>query len=77
EMGLYGKNLLQENNDPSKLIASFTLFERVGNASLVRVQADNIDKPFDLNNGARLNLGSTAKLRTLVTYLEIVQELHA
>jgi membrane peptidoglycan carboxypeptidase len=76
EMGLYGKNLLQEKDDPSKLIASFTLFERVGNASLVRVQADNIDKPFDLNNGARLNLGSTAKLRTVVTYLEIVQELH-
>jgi len=76
EMGLYGKNLLQENNDPSRLIASFTLFERVGNASLVRVQADNIDQPFDLNNGARLNLGSTAKMRTLVTYLEIVQELH-
>ncbi|MGN5479268.1 hypothetical protein ACTMU2_26970 [Cupriavidus basilensis] len=46
-------------------MASFTLFERVGNASVVRVQADNIDRPFDINSGARLNLGSTAKLRTL------------
>jgi len=76
EMGLYGKNLLREGDDPSRLVASFTLFERVGNASVVRVQADNVDQPFDINNGARLNLGSTAKLRTLVTYLEIVSELH-
>ena len=58
-------------------MASFTLYERVGNASLLRVQADNVDQPFDLNSGARLNLGSTAKLRTLVTYLEIVTELQA
>jgi len=77
EMGLYGKNLLREGDDPSRLVASFTLFERVGNASLVRVQADNVDQPFDINNGARLNLGSTAKLRTLVTYLEVIDEIHA
>ncbi|CAG9183024.1 hypothetical protein LMG23994_05044 [Cupriavidus pinatubonensis] len=76
-MGLYGHNLLREQDDPSKLVASFTLFERVGNASVVRVQSDNIDQPFDINSGARLNLGSTAKLRTLVTYLEIFSELHA
>lgn len=76
QMGLYGKNLLREGDDPSKLVASFTLFERVGNASVVRVQTDNVDQPFDINAGARLNLGSTAKLRTLVTYLEIVNELH-
>lgn len=76
EMGLYGKNLLREGDDPSRLVASFTLFERVGNTSLVRVQADNVDQPFDINSGARLNLGSTAKLRTLVTYLEIINELH-
>jgi len=76
KMGLYGHNMLREQDDPSKLMASFTLFERVGNASVVRVQADNVDQPFDLNSGARFNLGSTAKLRTLVTYLEIVTELH-
>ncbi len=76
EMGLYGHNLLRDHDDPSKLIASFTLYERVGDASLVRVQADNVDLPFDMNSGARLNLGSTAKLRTLVTYLEIMTELH-
>ncbi|MCA7083578.1 transglycosylase domain-containing protein [Cupriavidus sp. DB3] len=76
ELGLYGHNMLRDHDDPSKLAASFTLFERVGNASYLRVQADNIDQPFDLNSGARLNLGSTAKLRTLVTYLEILAELH-
>ncbi|MBS0341485.1 MAG: transglycosylase domain-containing protein [Proteobacteria bacterium] len=76
KMGLYGHNMLRDQDDPSKLTASFTLFERVGNASEVRVQADNVDQPFDVNSGARFNLGSTAKLRTLVTYLEIVAELH-
>ncbi|MGX6564754.1 transglycosylase domain-containing protein [Cupriavidus necator] len=75
-MGLYGHNMLRDQDDPSRLTASFTLFERVGNASVVRVQADNVDQPFDINSGARLNLGSTAKLRTLVTYLEIITELH-
>lgn len=76
EMGLYGKNLLKDSDDPSRLVASFTLFERVGNAAVVRVQTDNVDQPFDINAGARLNLGSTAKLRTLVTYLEVINELH-
>ena len=30
----------------------------------LRVQADNLDQPFDINQGAKLDLGSTAKLRT-------------
>ena len=55
---------------------SFTLFERGEHSNLLRVQTDNFDQPFDLNEGARLDLGSTAKLRTLVTYLELVAELH-
>src|SRR5262249_2995494 len=42
----------------------------------LRIQADNIDQPFDMNDGMKLDLGSTAKLRTLVTYLEIISELH-
>ena len=42
----------------------------------MRVQVDNLDQPFDLNSGARLELGSTAKLRTLVTYLELVAGLY-
>ncbi len=73
---LYGQNLLRPGDDPSKLTYSFTLFERRGGANVLRVQTDNVDQPFDINEGARLNLGSTAKLRTLLTYLEIVTRLH-
>ncbi|WPG38364.1 transglycosylase domain-containing protein [Variovorax sp. EBFNA2] len=75
--GLYGAHLLDPGADPSPLVYSFTLFERSAGANLLRVQADNIDQPFDVNQGARLDLGSTAKLRTLVSYLELVAELHA
>jgi membrane peptidoglycan carboxypeptidase len=74
--GLYGSHLLDPGADPGPLIYSFTLFERGTQANLLRVQADNIDQPFDVNQGARLDLGSTAKLRTLVSYLELVAELH-
>lgn len=75
--GLYGFRLLNDGDDTSKLVFSFTLFERGNGANLLRVQTDNVDQPFDLNEGARLDLGSTAKFRTLVTYLELVAELHA
>lgn len=75
--GLYGSHLLAEGTDPGRLVFSFTLFERGARANRLRIQADSIDRPFDVNEGARLDLGSTAKLRTLVTYLEIVAELHA
>lgn len=75
--GLYGLRLLKEGDDTSRLVFSFTLFERSNGANLLRVQTDNVDQPFDLNEGTRLDLGSTAKFRTLVTYLELVAELHA
>ncbi|HEY2978422.1 MAG TPA: transglycosylase domain-containing protein [Burkholderiaceae bacterium] len=74
--GLYGYHLLNEGDDTSKIVFSFTLFERGEQANLLRVQTDNVDQPFDLNEGAKLDLGSTAKLRTLITYLELVAELH-
>ena len=74
--GLYGHRLLRPGDDPSRIAFSFTLFQRSERGNLLRVQADNLDQPFDLNEGARLDLGSTAKLRTLVTYLELVAQLH-
>ena len=77
EAGLVGFRMLDPGADPAPLVYSFTLFERGARANLLRVQADNIDQPFDVNQGARLDLGSTAKLRTLVSYLELVAELHA
>jgi membrane peptidoglycan carboxypeptidase len=75
-LGLKGFHLL-ERGDPSRVLYSFTLYERVGRANLVRVQTDNLDQPLDLNAGARLDLGSTAKLRTLITYLESIAAIHA
>jgi len=65
KLGLYGHRLLKTNasNDPLKI--SLTLYERGEDTNLLRVQADNLDQPFDLNRGAKLDLGSTAKLRTL------------
>lgn len=75
--GLFGPHMFDPGADPGPLVYSFTLFERGAQANLLRVQADNIDQPFDVNQGARLDLGSTAKLRTLVSYLELVAELHA
>lgn len=74
-LGLNQKQLL-ENADPAKVVYSFTLFERTDQGNLLRVQTDNYEQPFDINQGMKLDLGSTAKFRTLVTYLEIVAALH-
>lgn len=75
--GLYGFHLLDRGDDPSKLFFSVTLLERADTANLLRVQTDSGEQPFNINEGARLDLGSTAKLRTLITYLEVVSEFHA
>lgn len=55
---------------------SFNLVERTPGGNRVRVQTDTSDQLFDINEGSKLELGSTAKLRVLATYLEIVAELH-
>lgn len=74
--GLIGERLLQ----PGTLGAvrySFTLLERTPEGNEVRVQTDTTNQPLDINEGSKLELGSTAKLRVLATYLELVAELHA
>jgi membrane peptidoglycan carboxypeptidase len=73
---LYGAYLLSPGNDLSKPIYSFTLYENTEEGALLRVQADNLNQPFDINKGAKLDMGSSAKLRTLITYLQLVAELH-
>ncbi|MFD2367421.1 transglycosylase domain-containing protein [Pseudoduganella sp. GCM10020061] len=73
--GLTGRHMLG-NGDPAKVVYSFTLLERGRDANYLRVQTDNFDQPLDINEGAKLDLGSTAKLRTLVTYLDIIDQLH-
>lgn len=62
---------------PEKVIYSLTLYERGDEGNLLRVQADNHGQPLNITEGTRLELGSTAKLRTLVSYLEVIEQLHA
>ena len=76
EAKLMGSRLLESKNDLSRVIYSFTLYELTDNANMLRVQADNFPDPFDINEGVKLDLGSTAKLRTLVHYLEIMSDLY-
>jgi membrane peptidoglycan carboxypeptidase len=76
KFGLLGEHLLG-SADPGKVIYSFTLYERTPHGNLVRINTDSLDQPFDINTGARIDLGSTSKLRTLVTYLELIEETRA
>ena len=73
--GLNQYQLLDIGN-PGSVIYSVTLYEQTAGVNQLRVQTDNFDQPLDINQGTRLQLGSTAKLRTLIHYLEIVAELH-
>jgi membrane peptidoglycan carboxypeptidase len=75
QSGLYGLHLLT-SEDPGKIVYSFTLYERGEQANLLRIMTDTNDQPLNINEGIKLELGSTAKLRTMVGYLEIIGELH-
>lgn len=74
--GLFGARMLNQNADLSPVIYSLMLFERTASGNLLRVQTDNYDQPLDINEGIRLDLGSTAKLRTLVHFLELIADLY-
>jgi membrane peptidoglycan carboxypeptidase len=73
--GLRAERMLAKG-DPSRVIYSLSLFEKTPRGNVLRVLADNLDKPFDMNEGMKLELGSTAKLRTAAHYLELVADLH-
>ncbi|WP_455233006.1 transglycosylase domain-containing protein [Geopseudomonas aromaticivorans] len=75
QIGLFGERLLSPALT-ADVRYSFTLFERGANGNRVRVQTDTTGQPFDINEGSKLELGSTAKLRVMATYLEMVSELH-
>ncbi|MCY1398034.1 Transglycosylase [compost metagenome] len=75
KIGLFGERLLTPTST-TQVRYSFTLFERTPDGSRVRVQTDSTDQPFDINEGSKLELGSTAKLRVLTSYLQIIAELH-
>ncbi|MBV4520125.1 penicillin-binding protein [Pseudomonas sp. SWRI74] len=75
EIGLMGERLLTPTST-TQVRYSFTLFELTPDGSRVRVQTDSTDQPFDINEGSKLELGSTAKMRVMTTYLQIIAELH-
>ncbi|SED15506.1 Membrane carboxypeptidase (penicillin-binding protein) [Pseudomonas mohnii] len=75
QIGLIGERLLTPTST-TQVRYSFTLFELTPDGSRVRVQTDSTDQPFDINEGSKLELGSTAKMRVLTTYLQIIAELH-
>ena len=73
--GLRGERLLS-HGDPRKVIYSLLLYEVTSRGNFVRVQADSLERPFDLNTGMKMELGSTAKLRTVAHYLELIAGLY-
>jgi membrane peptidoglycan carboxypeptidase len=73
--GLVGDQLLG-SVDPAKVAWSVVLYERGDDRNLLRVHADSLEQPFDINSEAKLILGSTGKLRTLATYLGIIDSLY-
>ena len=60
---------------PAGLLYSFVLYERDGEAAVLRAQTDEFEGPFSLPDQMKMELGSTAKLRTLVSYLEVMAEI--
>lgn len=75
-LGLNQGERLLAGVDPRKVNYSFLLYERTGAGNALRVHADSFNQPFDLNRGVKLELGSTAKLRTLAHYLELMAMLY-
>jgi membrane peptidoglycan carboxypeptidase len=73
--GMLREPRLLASGDPAKVVYSFSLYERMGDTNVLRAQVDTLEQPFNVNRGMKLDLGSTAKLRTLVHYLELVSRL--
>lgn len=74
--GLVGPRLLS-GGGLDRGVVSLSLYEAGADANRLRLQLDTLPGTFNVAEGARLDLGSTAKLRTLVHYLDVVAELHA
>lgn len=73
---LDGYRLLEKRGNPKNLIFSLTLFEQDNGYNKLRIQTDTLNQPFNINEGVKLDLGSTAKFRTLITYLEIIEDIY-
>jgi membrane peptidoglycan carboxypeptidase len=73
--GFIADRLLLTGN-PDDVIYSLVLFESLPDGNVLRIQTDTLDRPLDVNEGMKMELGSTAKLRTLAHYLEVVSSLY-
>src|SRR5262249_10275464 len=73
--GLKGPRMLARG-DPRGVTYSFLLIESRPEGNLVRVRTDTRDAPLDVNDGTELDVGSTAKFRTLAHYLDVMARLH-
>ncbi|MFU8804905.1 MAG: transglycosylase domain-containing protein, partial [Bradymonadaceae bacterium] len=73
--GLRGRTRIG-HGDPEEIVYGFTLYERGADGHRLRVQVDTHDSQMDLNAASKLDLGSTAKLRTLTHYLEVIEALY-
>ncbi len=73
--GLIGPHLL-DKGDPSQVVYSFSLFERTAEGNLLRVQTSTSEAALNIDEQTKLDLGSSAKLRTLIHYLELITELY-
>jgi membrane peptidoglycan carboxypeptidase len=73
--GFLGERLLA-TGDPARVIYSIVLYESRPEGNVLRLQTDSLDQPLDINEGIKMELGSTAKLRTLAHYLEIIASLY-
>jgi membrane peptidoglycan carboxypeptidase len=67
---------LLASGDPEKVVYAFTLYEKTAKGNLLRVQTDNSEQMLNFNEGVMLDLGSSAKLRTLIGYLEVIADLY-
>ena len=74
EQGFISPYILN-TGDPGKVIYSISLFESRPEGNFLRVQSDTLNRPLNISTGIKLELGSTAKLRTLATYLMVVDRL--
>ncbi len=73
--GLFGERLLGDG-DPTQVIYTFSLYGSDPSGNRLLVHADDLDRPLDLNDMSKLELGSTAKLRTMASYLMVIAALH-
>lgn len=72
----FREHRMLDRGDPAGVNYSFTLYEKTPLGNLLRVQADNLNQPLDINAGTKLDLGSSAKFRTLISYLGVIADLH-